>query len=221
MPTPKIPLRPPKGKYKLTNEEMNCLAWHTLSGCNKAEAYRLFVRPDLVTSPAILKKYAEQFYNSTEVRNFLADYTRTLEGDTPEERKEQPKEMSREQRVATAVEKFTDKVVDKMRGDLDSVEEMDAIAKLADRVGVLADKEEHIEAPRRYLPARCKTDCKYCFWAEQVVKTGDAIDCCEYCKALAFAKERGFIYDPTKLLDMPYTEYTEVKNTKSDSDENT
>lgn len=220
---PKIPLRPNKGRYKLTDSEMNCLAWLTISGCNKSEAYRIFVRPDLVTSPALLKKYADQFYNSTEVRNFLSDYTRTLDGVKEKgagEAKVSVEPKTREEKKAVAIDKFTDKVVEKMSGEFENVEDMSKVAQLADRVGVLAEKEERVEQPRRYLPTRCNTDCKYRFWAEQIVKTGDAIDCCEYCKALEYAKERGFVYDPTKLLNVAIPEYTKVKNTKSDSDEN-
>lgn len=201
----KIPIRPTAGKYQLSQNEMDCIVWQVLSGCKKERAYLAFVRPDLATSPMVLKKTSDQFFSMVDVRNFISNYLNTLDGVSDVE-VEKIEKKSKEQRTAEAIEKFTDKVVDKMSGDLESVDEMDAIAKLADRVGVLADKEEVVEKPRRYIPARCNTDCKYRFWAEQVVKVGDAIDCCEYCRALAVAKEHGFIYDPTKLLDLPFTE---------------
>lgn len=171
---PNIPIRPKGKKYQLKAEEMNCLVWHTISGCKKEEAYRLFVRPDLVTSPMVLGKTARQFFDMIEARNFLADYTRTLEGeDTTPGAKEEPK--TREERKAEAVEEFTDKVVEKMCGEFTNVEEMSKVAQLADRVGVLAEKEESVEQPRRYLPERC-SECRYKVFVEENVKLGNIVD---------------------------------------------
>lgn len=172
----KLPLRPKSKRYDLTEAELRCLRNVVAFGEDKKEMYAAFVRPDLVTSPALLKKYADQFFAQTDTRNFMSDYGKLLDGVKEEREAESSAEpKTREERVANAVDKFTDKVVDKMSGVLDSVEEMDAIAKLADRVGVLAEKDERVEQPRRYLPERC-SECKYKVFVEENIKKGNIVD---------------------------------------------
>ena len=135
----------------------------------------IFVRPDLKLNPKYLTKEANQFFASVDARNFIRAYRDTLLGANSNEEAESDEEDDREKRAGKAVQKFTDRVVEKMSGDIDSIDEMDAIAKLADRVGVLAEKEEVIEKPRRYLPETCGA-CRYKQFVEEHIKTGDIID---------------------------------------------
>ena len=205
-----IPLRPKGRRYKLTAEEMDCLTWYVLSNCKREDAYRIFVRPDLAVSKPNLRTVSSQFFSAMEVREYIEAYRATLEGSlTDEAHEENP-----EKRTATAVQKFTDKVVDKMMGDLESVDEMDAVAKLADRVGVLEDKDKTEMEPVRVLPVRCKSECRYRAFVETQVTEGRIFDECNYCRAKAYAEERGFVYDPCKLLDIPQDviERTDSKN---------
>lgn len=170
----KLPLRPKNKRYDLTEAELRALRNVVAFGEDKKDMYTAFVRPDLVTSPALLKKYSDQFFAQTDTRNFMADYGKLLDG-VREEAEASAEPKTREERKAQAVDKFTDKVVDKMSGVLDSVEEMDAIAKLADRVGVLSEKEERVEACRRYLPESCNR-CRYKEFVEENVKLGNIVD---------------------------------------------
>lgn len=181
--------------------EMDCLTWYVLSGCKKEEAFGMFVKPDLVMNKRMLKEVAMQFFASADARDYISVYRATLEGKDVEQA--ELSDDDKEKRKLKAVQNFTDKVVDKMNGDLETVEEMDAVAKLADRVGVLGDGDEVHEAPRRYLPVSCNSQCQYRLFCEEHINKGDIIDCCQYCRALEFAKERGFVYDKTKLLNMP------------------
>lgn len=170
----KLPLQPKYKKYDLTEAEKKAIRNVVVFGEDKKEMYKVFVRPDLTTAPAVLKKYSDDFYNRSETRDFIRDYTKMLEGvQAEEEQRAEP--LSREQRKANAVESFTDKVIDKMTEGVDSVEELDAVAKLADRVGVLAEKENVVEQPRRYLPERCG-ECRYKKFIEENVKKGNIID---------------------------------------------
>lgn len=194
-----IPLRPKGRRYKLTANEQDCLTWYVISGCKREDAYRIFVRPDLTVSKINLRTMTSQFFSAMEVREYIEAYRSTLDGSTTDSEQE----GNPEKRAAAAVQKFTDKVVDKMMGDLDTVDEMDAVAKLADRVGVLDDKDKTDMEPVRVLPVRCKSECRYRAFVETQVTEGRIFDECNYCRAKAYAEERGFIYDPCKLLDIP------------------
>ena len=200
MPKTEIPMRPKGRRFKLTEKEMNCLTWYVLSGCKREDAYLIFVRPDLAVSKPNLRTISSQFFSAMEVRDYIEAYRETLDGVQQES---EHKEEDFDKKVTTAVQKFTDKVVDKMSGDLESVEEMDAVAKLADRVGVLDDKSEVEIKPIRVLPALCKTECRYRAFVEAGKANGTIFDECDFCTARKFAEERGFKYDPCMLLDIP------------------
>ena len=192
-----IPLRPKGRRYKLTANEQDCLTWYVLSNCKREDAYRIFVRPDLAVSKPNLRTVSSQFFSAMEVREYIEAYRATLEGSlTDEAHEENP-----EKRTATAVQKFTDKVVDKMMGDLESVDEMDAVAKLADRVGELEDKDKVEEAPRRYLPERCSA-CSYKNFVESNVQGGNIVNECDHCKTRKFAEANGWKYDATNNLEV-------------------
>lgn len=195
-----IPLRPRGRRFSLSAAEMDCIVWKVISDCKSEDAFRIFVRPDLAASPKALKEYTRQFFSSLEVRDFMTMYREQLNNFGKEA---EMSDEERESRAGKAVKRFTDKVIDKMSGDIDGVDEMDAIAKLADRVGVLAEKEDVIEKPRRYLPVSCLTGCTYRLFCEQGVANGDIVNECDYCKARQFAEKHGFVYDPTKVLDLP------------------
>ena len=98
----------------------------------------LFVRPDLSISRQNLVKATNQFFAMFDVRDFLNEYNKTLLDFYSNKEKTRESKQSREDRVGNAVKKFTDKVMDAM-DDADSIEisEMDTLAKLADRVGIL------------------------------------------------------------------------------------
>lgn len=202
MATTLIPLRPKGRRFNLTAAEMDCIVWKVISGCKSEDAYRIFVRPDLTNSPKALKEYAKQFFGSIEVRDFMTMYREQLDNFGKEA---EVSDEERESRAGKAVKRFTDKVIDKMSGDIEGVDEMDAIAKLADRVGVLAEKEDVIEKPRRFLPTTC-SQCVYRSFVESHVETGEIENCCLRCKALKIAEKEGFRYDPKTLL---YNEETE------------
>lgn len=174
MPYNNIPLRPLNRRFRMDAKDMDCLVWYVISGCKKEEAYGLFVRPDIkATSPSQLKIYSSQFFSSKDARDFISAYRDTLDG--ANKPKGETTADDREKRKATAVQSFTDKVVEKMHENLETVEEMDAVAKLADRVGVLGDGEEVVEQPRRYLPETCSA-CRYKLFVEENIKKGNIED---------------------------------------------
>ncbi len=205
-----IPLRPSRRGYALSEEEKNCLTWYVLSGCKREEAYRIFVRPDLAVSRKNLFTATNQFFASIDVQEYVSTYRALLEGKTVSENEAEPTEEDREKRKAKAVDSFTDKVIDKMKGSIESVEEMDAVAKMADRVGMFEEKDKVETAPVRILPARCKSECRYRLFVEGVKLQGKIFDDCEYCKARRYAEEHGFKYDPCTVLDVPQEVIDEI-----------
>ena len=197
----KLPLRPKNTKkYNLTDNEMNCLVWYTLSGCKREESFVLFVRPDLSISRQNLVKATNQFFAMFDVRDFLNEYNKTLSDFYSNKEKPRESKQSREDRVGNAVKKFTDKVMDAM-DDADSIEisEMDTLAKLADRVGILGKNEEVEEKPRRYLPETCSW-CSYRKFVEDEMSQGNLDDECSHCKTRRFAESKGWVFDATKNI---------------------
>lgn len=197
----KLPLRPKnQKKYNLSDNEMNSLVWYTLSGCKREEAFMLFVRPDLSISRQNLVKATNQFFAMFDVRDFLNEYNKTLLDFYSNKEKPRESKQSREDRVGNAVKKFTDKVMDAM-DDADSIEisEMDTLAKLADRVGILGKNEEVEEKPRRYLPETCSW-CSYRKFVEDEMSQGNLYDECSHCKTRSFAESKGWVFDATKNI---------------------
>lgn len=197
----KLPLRPKNTKkYNLSDNEMNSLVWYTLSGCKREEAFMLFVRPDLSISRQNLVKATNQFFAMFDVRDFLNEYNKTLLDFYSNKEKPRESKQSREDRVGNAVKKFTDKVMDAM-DDADSIEisEMDTLAKLADRVGILGKNEEVEEKPRRYLPETCSW-CSYRKFVEDEMSQGNLDDECSHCNTRRFAESKGWVFDATKNI---------------------
>lgn len=209
MPYNNIPLRPRNRKFRMEAKEMDCLTWYVLSGCKKEEAYGIFCLPELKAladkgsrqAAVQIREQAAQTFASKDFRDYISAYRATLEGRDVEQA--ELSDDDKEKRKVKAVQNFTDKVVDKMNGDLETVEEMDAVAKLADRVGVLGDGEEVQEAPRRYLPQSCNQGCRYRLFVEENISNGNIIDECQYCKYKAYANENGVVYDNMNMLNIP------------------
>lgn len=201
MPYNNIPIRPRNRKFRMEAKEMDCLTWYVLSGYKKEDAFGMFVKPDLVMNKKMLKEVAMQFFASADARDYISAYRATLDGRDVEQA--ELSDDDKEKRKVKAVQSFTDQIVDKMTGSFENVEDMSKTALLAERVGLLGDGEEVQEAPRRYITARCYSDCQYRLFCEQHIASCDIIDDCQFCRALEFAKDRGFVYDKTKLLNMP------------------
>lgn len=77
------------------------------------------------------------------------------------------------------------------------------ITEIFRKLNILKEDEIETEAPRRYLPVRCVSECQYRAFCEKAIEKGEIENECLYCKALAIAKEHGYIYDPTTNLNIP------------------
>lgn len=90
--------------------------------------------------------------------------------------------------------------------DMDNLEDPATFLKIADKTGLFDRIEQKEELPRRYLPVRCRQECQYRVFCEQAMENGEIENECTYCKALAYAIERGYRYDPTTNLSIPIKE---------------
>lgn len=95
--------------------------------------------------------------------------------------------------------------------DLDA-ETIKMCSDIFTKLGLIKSTEEQQEKPRRYIPIRCRQECQYRFFVEKHVETGEIVSDCEYCKALAIAKEHGYHYDPTTNLSIPEETETPKEN---------
>lgn len=193
-----IPLRP-DGEYKqLSDDERDCLTWMVLTGRSKIECFTTFVRPDLKNTKSATQ-WADQFFAVADVRNYIKAYEQTLKEYFNPKKKTRDRDAEAEEALTT----FRDNVINAVnKSDITDVETLADQATLLNRIGMLKDEEEAQVGPIRYLPQACNDSCVYRLFCEKGIQNGDIINECDYCKALKFAKENGYIYDPTKLLDL-------------------
>lgn len=85
--------------------------------------------------------------------------------------------------------------------DLDP-DTMKTVVEVFRKLGILKEDVERVEPCRRYLPARCYSECAYRLFVESHIEGGDIISECDYCRTRKFAEENGWRFDPTKNLDL-------------------
>lgn len=83
---------------------------------------------------------------------------------------------------------------------IDDLDDPTILLKIADKMRFFDQLEDKQESPRRYLPERCSS-CLYRSFVESHVESGEIENACLRCKALFYAKNNGFRYDPTNLLE--------------------
>lgn len=162
-----LPMRPAAFKSPLSDDEQNCLSYYVLSGCKKEDAFAAFVQPALRTSAPTLAKVSAQFFASKDAKDYIETYTQTIEAvlhPSPKPKSEKTAE-ERKKDQEKAVQKLVDYVIEKAE-IIDQLEEPESILKFAEKLGLLGDNEEHVEAPRRYLPVSC-SECAYRKFVEE------------------------------------------------------
>lgn len=161
-----IPLRPSVGTT-LSDNEQNCLVWHVITGCRPVDAFRIFVKPELSVSPTTLEKVSAQFFASRPAMIFIESYKETMDKFLkPKEESENNSKSAAQRKIdkEKAVQSLMDYVVEEAL-NFKTVEDKESILKFADKLGLLGDAEEKVEAPRRYLPETCD-NCQYKKWIE-------------------------------------------------------
>lgn len=161
------------------------------------------------------EEQSDLFWRYPKVREFRADYERTLEEflGRKQTSRASADEPITDKRKDEALKSLFDKAMTLVegQGDLDA-DTLKIAAEIFKKIGLLKDDVEVQEAPRRYIPIRCRQECQYRFFVEKHIETGEIVSDCEYCKALAIAKEHGYHYDPTTNLSIPEETETPKEN---------
>ena len=222
--TRKIPMRPSNlaARQGMTADEMDCLSYYVLSGCQKDAAFSRFVATGLVKSKTTLLYETKQLFKSDRAKKYIDAYERTLEDffndvqntkkDIPEKSKDKTtkrvlntdenKEEVFNKKKARAIKNFTDYVFDQSE-NISLIEDPEGLVKIADKMGLFDNLEDNVEPPRRYLPEICSHSCRYRLFCEENLANGNMVDECELCKYKAYANGKGVHYDNTDMLDIP------------------
>lgn len=203
----KIPLRPnTKNNYELNEDAMDCIVWTIISNRPRIETWMMFVSPEAQKQIKAKREEAcDAWWSQSNVKQFIKDYRQALADANNPQKKNIARDKEKE--ADDALNTFRDNVINAVNTEgITDVETLADQATLLNRIGMLKDEEEVQVAPIRYLPQACNDSCVYRLFCEKGIQNGDIINECDYCKALKFAKENGYIYDPTKLLDLPKEE---------------
>ena len=179
MPKPIIPLRPDGYFTSLTQPEQSALTWFVISGCTRKEAFVTFARPDMLGSKAkaALDDYVKQFFSRKEVKEYIDEYQKVLDG-ALHPKTVQPKQSgSLEERKAKAKTKLVEFAMT-LADNIEQADDPEFVLKVADKAGLLDGEEEVEEQPRRYLPVTCSS-CEYRKFVEEnceVVSDGTEIE---------------------------------------------
>ncbi|MBD5306088.1 MAG: hypothetical protein HDS14_00445 [Bacteroides sp.] len=219
----KIPLRPKDDSRfsAIKKIEKDCLVHNVLYGCRNEESFiRYFPEYAGVDGKSTpnSKKAAKQFFSYARHKEFQDSYRITLHeflnSRVRNENNLSPTDSGGDEAIEPRLTSdSTDKRKDQaLRSLLDQAmslvehnsaldpDSLKVVTDIFNKLGFLKTEESKIEAPRRYLPVRCISECQYRLFVESHIESGEIENECLRCKALAFAREKGFIYDPTRNL---------------------
>lgn len=191
----------------LSKIDKQIIVYKVLTGASNQDAFRLF-HPEYLDNTGKLNAAGLQdckfFFNYGKNREYIEAYEKTVEEFFNARNKKTPKhsrEVTDEEKVA-ALNSIVRYVVDNSI-DIEKLEDPTILLKTADKVKLFDQIGEQEIKPIRVLMARCKSECRYRLFCESMVLEGQAIDECQYCKALKVAKDNGYKYDPRTNLDIP------------------
>lgn len=149
---------------------------------------------------------SKHFWSYPKHRQFREDYEKTLteffgrKQTTRRIKNDEPSHKRRDEALNKLMSDCLDAIDSNSSLDPEILKDFVTMAKA---LGVLKEEQEKIEPVRRYLPARCYSECSYRFFVENHIKSGDIISECDYCRTRKFAEENGWKFDPTTNLDIP------------------
>jgi hypothetical protein len=208
-----VPLRPDNDNFTIPKLDKDILTYSVLVGCDNHTAFLRF-HPEYYNGHGKLndmgKIQCKHFFSYPKNRAYADAYRDTLEKFLMSGQSAATQEVAN--RDVDSSEERTETVMRKLMSDvLDSIEaneKLDAevlkdFVDIAKKLNIVKDDTEREVKPIRFLPARCKSECLYCFWVEKQKLDGGLLDECDYCRAKKYAVEQGFKYEPRHLLDIP------------------
>lgn len=205
-----LPKRPENDNLPMIDQrDKDCLSYTVAFGVPNQRAYGYF-HPEFCDSNGKLtdlgRKQSAQFFSYAKHREYCDAYRETLQkflsGD--KEKSETHLIEVDESRKDKALKSLLNQAMSMVEsGDTLDPDTLKVLTEIFKKLGILKDDVVEQEAPRRYLPARCRTECAYRLFVESHIENGDIISECDYCRTRKFAEENGWHFDPTKNLDLP------------------
>lgn len=206
----RVPLRPDNdADFKLTKAEKDTLAAYYLLRQPKNVVFALY-HPEYLDKSGKLskvgKEFCRQFFANPKNEEWLESYAQTITrfvgGEHNSVKSEEPQgvEMTDDRKdnaLRSLLSQAMALVENEERLDADTLK---VVTEIFRKLNLISDDADIQEQPRRYIPAQC-SQCSYKACIDAHYKAGDIENECERCRALACAKEHGFKYDPTKLLE--------------------
>lgn len=201
--------------FKQTKLEKDILSYVVLYGCSNRTAYALF-HPEFVNNKNGKLNEAgieaqRMFFSLPNNIAYMDAMRAHLEALTKGTVKIATSDVINDSRKDNALKVLVNRALSLMEKgeDLDP-ETIKLIADIAVKLKLIKEDEEQQIKPVRVLMARCKSECRYRAFVETQILEGRVFDDCSYCRAKAYAEERGFKYDPCKLLDIPQNVIEEI-----------
>lgn len=211
-----IPNRPIPDESKIPAADKDLISYVVAMGVPNQVAYARF-HPEFLDASGKLNKTGRgactQFFTYAKNKEYADAYRQTLAKfigkgsgiSTP------ATEDISESKVDWALKELSRQAISLLEkgGELEA-DTVKTIVEVFKKMNLLKDDVAQEMRPIRVLPSRCKSECRYRAFVETSVAEGRIFDDCEYCRARAYAEERGFIYDPCKLLDVPQDVIDEI-----------
>lgn len=201
-----IPKRPENdsefSKIKAADKDM--MGVSVVFGWSNERVYAMF-HPDCKVVGGLNakgKRDCAQFFAYARNREYMDAYRKTIAGG-----RIVPNSADMEindSRKDKALKSLFNHAMSLVEGNVDlDADTLKAATEIFKKIGLLRDDDVSVEAPRRYLPARCHSECQYRLFCEKAIENGEIENECLYCKALVIAQEHGYVYDPTTNLSIP------------------
>lgn len=203
-----IPIRPNTDFPMIAEADKDCLTYSVLWGVPNEVAFVLF-NPALAAASGGLSaagvRRCEKFFAKAENVAYLEAYKQALSGYSHPKEHNTNNDAERGKSATTKLMRDCMSAIEANR-NLDP-EILRDFVMMFKALGLLKEDASQQEAPRRYLPVRCLSECQYRLFCEQALEKGDIENECLYCKALAIAQEHGYKYDPKTNLNIPQEKF--------------
>lgn len=204
-----IPRRPAGIEIKIPGKDKDILEYSAAFGIPNNEAFLLF-NPQFLTADGKLnnegKRRCRDFFSYSKNREYKETYVQLLKGIVGGQRQEargQSNEID-DSRKDNALKSLLNQAMSLVeRGEDLDPDTLKVVTEIYRKIGILKEEVEVQEAPRRYLPVKCRLECAYRLFVESHIESGEIIQECDYCRTRKFAEENGWHFDPTKNLDLP------------------
>lgn len=200
-------------QLKKVDRQIVCAA--VLLRLSNQDAFKLY-HPEFLTADGKLndagKKASTMFWNYGKVRDYREQYEKELAEFLG--RKQTSRSVDADiddNRIEGALKKLLNQTIGLLdNGDNLDPDSVKTIVEVFRKMNLLKDEVEQEVKPVRVLPTRCKAECRYRLFVETAKIEGQICDDCDYCKARKFAEEKGFVFDPCTVLDLPDELITEI-----------